>query len=193
MASSPPLAPFTPFTLSTGLFTCCLFAFLAAVYLAVEAEGPLRDDFRRRAIAAGVAVFVTAVLTAALSAIEAPLVFRGLTGRSWSLPLHLATALAACAAFAALLANRVRAARPAAAAQVALIVGGWGASQHPYLVVPDVTIASSSGPAATQVALLVALGAGALTLFPSLYLLFRVFKGERPFAVIERRPPTGRG
>jgi cytochrome d ubiquinol oxidase subunit II len=39
-----------------------------------------------------------------------------------------------------------------------------------------------------QVALLLALAAGALTLFPSLWLLFRVFKGERPFAVLDRRP-----
>jgi cytochrome d ubiquinol oxidase subunit II len=43
-----------------------------------------------------------------------------------------------------------------------------------------------------QVALLVALGAGALTLFPSLYLLLRVFKGERPFAIVDRGPPRSR-
>ena len=185
---SAPLAALSPFTAATGLFACALFAFLAATYLAVEAEGALRDDFRARALVGGVAVFITAVVAAALSWSEAPVVFHGLTGRRWSLPLHAATAVAAVGAFAALLGRRFRLARLAAAAQAALIVLGWGASQYPYLVVPDVTLASASGPRATQVALLVALAAGALTLFPSLYLLFRVFKGERPFSVVDRRP-----
>ena len=182
------LAGFSFFTLTTGLFACALFAFLAASYLAVEAEGPLAEDFRRRALAAGVAVFTTAAASLALSRSEAPLVFASLTARRWSLLLHLATGAAAVAAFGALLARRPRLARAAAVAQVTLIVVGWGASQYPYLVVPDVTLASASGPRATQVALLVALAAGAVLLFPSLYLLFRVFKGERPFSVVDRRP-----
>ncbi len=83
----------------------------------------------------------------------------------------------------------MRLARFAAALQVTLIVLGWGASQYPYIIVPDVTLASASGPRATQVALLGALAVGSLTLFPSLYVLFRIFKGERPFSVIERGPP----
>ena len=188
MPLSGPLTAFSPFPLAVGLLACALFAFLAATYLTVEAEGELREDFRRRALAAGVAVFVTAALSAALSHGEAPRVFAGLTGRRWSALLHLATGAAALGAFAALLARRSRLARLCAAAQVTLIVLGWGASLYPYVVVPDVTLASASGPRSTQVALLVALAVGALTLFPSLCLLFRIFKGERPFSVVDRRP-----
>ena len=175
--TSGPLAAFSPFTLATGAFALALFAFLAAVYLAVEARGELQEDFRRRALAAGGAVFLGAIAAAVLSWREAPLVFRGLTGRGWSLPLHLATAAAAVGAFSALYRRRYRLARLAAAAQVTLVVLGWGASQYPYLVVPDVTLASASAPPRTQVILLVALAAGAVTLFPSLWLLYRVFKG----------------
>jgi len=181
-----PLAWLSPFPLAVGLLAAALFAFLAATYLAVEAEGALREDFRRRAIGAGIAVFLAALLAAALSAREAPLVFAGLTRRGFSLPLHLATAAAALTAFGALLRRRVRLARAAAAAQAALIVLGWGASQHPYLVVPDVTLASAAAPRATLVPVLWALAAGAVLLFPALYLLFRVFKGERPFSVVDR-------
>jgi cytochrome d ubiquinol oxidase subunit II len=188
LATSGPTAWLAPFPVAVGLFTCALFAFLAAAYLAVEAEGALREDFRRRAIAAGVAVLGTALLAAALSAREAPAIFAGLTRRGWSPPLHLATGAAAVTAFAALRRGRVRLARLAAAAQVALIVLGWGASLHPYLVVPDLTLAAASAPARTQVLLLWALGLGALTLFPGLWLLFRVFKGERPFSAIDRAP-----
>ena len=182
------LSAFSPFTLATGAFACACFAFLAASYLAVETEGELREDFRKRAIGAGLAVFAGAAAVAALSWREAPTVFHGLTARAWSLPLHAATAAAAVTAFLALFGRRFRLARFAAALQVALIVVGWGASQYPYLVVPEMTLASASAPRVTQVLLLVALAAGACTLFPSLYLLFRVFKGERPFSVVDRRP-----
>ena len=181
-----PLAWLAPFPLATGLLATALFAFLAACYLAVEAEGALRDDFRRRALGAGAAVFLSALLAAALSWREAPLVFAGLTRRGFSAPLHLATAAAAVTALWALLRRRVRLARAAAAAQAALIVAGWGASQYPYLVVPDVTLASAAAPDATIVPVLFALAAGAVLLFPALYLLFRVFKGERPFSVVDR-------
>jgi cytochrome d ubiquinol oxidase subunit II len=179
---------FSLFSLLAGAFAAGLFAFLAAVYLAVEAEGALREDFRRRAVAAGAAVFALAAATAAASAREAPLVFQGLTARGWSLPLHLATGAAAVAALAALLLRRFRLARLAAAAQVALIVVGWGASQYPFLVVPDLTLEYAGAPRRTQVLLAWALGAGALVLFPCLYLLFRVFKGERPFSAVDRAP-----
>ena len=63
--------------------------------------------------------------------------------------------------------------------QVALVVLGWGASQEPYLIVPDVTLASASADRDTQRILLVALGAGAAVLFPSLRLLYRIFKPLR--------------
>ena len=70
-----------------------------------------------------------------------------------------------------------------------MIVAGWAASQYPYLVVPAWTLESASAPAAVQRLLLFALAAGGLILFPSLYLLFRVFKGERPLALIDREKP----
>ena len=34
--------------------------------------------------------------------------------------------------------------------------------------------------------LVLALAAGGVLLFPALYVLFRVFKGERPFSVVDR-------
>jgi cytochrome d ubiquinol oxidase subunit II len=184
---SAPLAWVAPFPLAIGLFAAALFAFLAATYLAVEAEGALRDDFRRRAIGAGLAVFACAALAAALSWREAPVVFAGLTRRPWSLPLHVGTGAAAIAAFVALLRGRVRAARAAAAVQVTLIVLGWGASQYPWIVVPQLSLALASAPRATQVALLWALAAGSVLLFPALYALFRVFKGARPFSIVDHR------
>jgi cytochrome d ubiquinol oxidase subunit II len=188
-----PLGWLGPFPLAIGVFAAALFALLAASYLAVEAEdAALSDDFRRRALAAGVAVFAAAALALGLAWREAPVVFHGLTQRRWSLPFHLATGAAAVLAFRALWTRRVRLARAAVAAQTALIVLGWGASQYPYLVIPDLTLASASAPPRVQRLLLLALAAGAVLLFPCLYLLFRVFKGERPFAILDRSSPSRR-
>jgi cytochrome d ubiquinol oxidase subunit II len=177
----------------TGLYTAALFAFLSATYLAVEASGPLRQDFRNRALVAGAVVGVLALAAFVLSERGAPLVHEGLTRNSWSWPLQGAIAAAAVLAFGALALGRVRLARFAAAAQVALIVLGWAGSQYPYLLVPDWTLQSASAPPAVQRLLLIALGAGAVVLFPSLYLLFRVFKGERPLSLIDREAPRSAG
>jgi cytochrome d ubiquinol oxidase subunit II len=185
-AAGDPLGWATPFTLTVGVFAAALFAFVAATYLAVEAEGALRDDFRRRALGAGLAVFACAAGALVLSRREAPGVFAALTARGFSLPLHLATGIAAVTALLALWRGRVRLARAAAVAQVSLIVLGWGAAQYPYVLPPELTLEAAAAPRATLVGVLWALAAGAVFLFPALYLLFRVFKGERPFSVIDR-------
>ena len=165
-----------PFPLAVGLFTAVLFAFLAATYLAFEARGELQDDFRKRALLAGVVVGLLAMGVYLLAGTGAPLVHQGLTRRPWSWPLQIATAIAAVTAFAALWQRGYGLARVAAAAQVALILVGWAASQYPYLVVPSLTLENASAPPETQVLLLKAVACGAVLLFPCLYLLFRVFK-----------------
>ena len=68
-----------------------------------------------------------------------------------------------------------------------MIVLGWAASQYPYLVVPDIALGAAGGNERTRTLILVALGVGSLLLFPSLYLLFRVFKGKSAFEVQDER------
>jgi len=174
------IAPWlTPFCLAVGALTLTLFAFLAAVYLTVEARDiALQEDFRRRALAAAVAVFVAAGITLAVAMQSAPLVARGLTASAWALPLHVVTGLAALGAIGALWVRRYRVARLAAAAQVSLILWGWALGQYPYLVPPTVTIAEAAAPPLTLTLVLWALAGGALVLFPSLAYLFRVFKRQ---------------
>jgi cytochrome bd ubiquinol oxidase subunit II len=166
-----------PFPIVTGLFALALCAFVAATYLAREAgERALQDDFRARALAAGVAVGLLALVAFALSPSGAPRVHDGLTGRSWTWPFHGLTALAAAGAFYALFRRRYGAARVAVSAQTGLVLLGWALSQYPYLVVPDVTVESAAANPKTLNAVAVALAAGAPLLLPSLYLLFRIFK-----------------
>lgn len=167
----------TPFAFAVGLLTLALFAFLAAVFLTLETrERELVEDFRRRALGAGVAVFLAAGLVLLLSFDQAPLMHRGLTASSWALPLHLATAATAIAVFATLWRRRYRAARLAVGLQVSFIFWGWVVSQYPYLVPPDLTISAAASPVITLRLTLWALALGALVLAPSLIYLFRVFK-----------------
>ncbi|HEY6156090.1 MAG TPA: cytochrome d ubiquinol oxidase subunit II [Gemmatimonadales bacterium] len=169
-----------PFTLSVGLFALVAFGFLAAVYLTLEAQDrELRADFRGRALAAGFALFAAAALVLLLSGRYAPLVRSGLILASWAIPLHGLTAAAAIAALVALARGAWRVARAAAAIQVSLILWGWGLSQYPYLLPPDLTIAGVAAPAVTLRLALGALLLGAVVLLPSLAYLFRVFK-QRP-------------
>jgi len=177
-----------PFALSVGMFALIAFAFLAAVYLTLEArDREVREDFRRRARASGVGLFLAAVVVLLLSLNRAPRVREGLIFAAWAVPLHLLTAAAAITALVALWARRWRVARVAAAAQVSLILWGWALSQYPYILPPDLSITNAAAPAATLRLVLAALVAGAVLLLPSLYYLFRIFKMGNPSSV-NRRP-----
>lgn len=166
-----------PFPLAVGFFALALFAFLAAVYLTVEAgAGELQEDFRLRALAAGVAVGLLALVVFVFAGVGAPTVRAGISRTSWALGLHILTAIFAVGAFYTLWTRHYKAARFCAAAQVTLILLGWAFAQFPYLVEPDVSISSAAAPQITLQLLLGALVAGALLLFPSYYYLFRIFK-----------------
>ena len=173
----------SPFTVATGFFALFLFAFLAAVYLTVEArDQDLQEDFRRRALYAGGAVLLAALAALLLSSHDesgAPLMWAGLARSSWAMLFHIATGISAAAALSALAIRRYLIARVAAAAQVSLILWGWVVAQYPYLVPPDLTIADTAAPAITLKLVLGALAAGSVLLIPSLYYLFKVFKSER--------------
>jgi cytochrome d ubiquinol oxidase subunit II len=169
-----------PFPLSVGLFALALFAFLAAVYLTVEArERELQEDFRGRALVAGVVVGLLALTVFVLAKTGAPAVRAGISRTWWALGLHIFTAIFATSAFVALWSRRYRAARVCAAAQVTMILLGWAFAQFPNIVEPDISISSVAAPGVTLELLLGALIAGAIVLFPSYYYLFRIFKLTR--------------
>jgi cytochrome d ubiquinol oxidase subunit II len=169
-----------PFPLSVGLFALALFAFLAAVYLTVEArERELQEDFRRRALLSGVIVGLLALTVFILAKTGAPTVRAGISRTWWALGLHIFTAIFATSAFVALWTRRYRTARFCAAAQVTMILLGWAFAQFPNLVEPDITISSAAAPPLTLQLLLGALIVGGIVLFPSYYYLFRIFKLTR--------------
>lgn len=160
-----------------GGMALCLFAFLAAVYLTVEAkEREMREVFRRRALQTQGALLLTAGATITLAGREAPLIFTGLTSGSIALGMHAVTALAAVTAIMALVRRQYSLARLAAVCQASFIVWGWAWSQFPWLLPPDRTISMLAAPSVTLTVVLTVLGIGTAVLLPSFVYLFRVFK-----------------
>jgi cytochrome bd ubiquinol oxidase subunit II len=168
----------TPFAFACGLFALALFAFLAATYLTVDpsTEGRVQNDFRLRALCSGAALAPIAFVVFITSKHGAPEMYHGLT--QWWAPLLIgATLICAIAALASLWLRRFVVARFAAIAEVTLILTGWSSSQYPRLITPDITIFNAAAPETTLRLLTYAVVAGAIVLFPSLFFLFRVFKG----------------
>ncbi|HTE17948.1 MAG TPA: cytochrome d ubiquinol oxidase subunit II [Armatimonadota bacterium] len=174
-----------PFAWALGALSLALCAYVAAVYLTLETEGAVQEDFRRRALGAGLVLAVLAPLALAAARVDAP--------RFWEAMTHprAAPVLLGAAALAALSARAVygrwyRWGRVAAAAQTTLIVLGWALAQHPYVVYPDLPLAAAAAPAASLRFFLWTLIPGGLVLLPSLALLFLVFKGVNPAGPAER-------
>jgi len=167
----------SPFPVAVGVLALVLFAFLAAVYLTVEAtDDALREDFRARALWSAVAAAVVAVIVLVLARSEAPLVWRALMVGNAAMVLRIAATVVALGAMFALWRRSYRAARIAAGVEVSLITWGWALGQFPYLVPPDMTVQSAAAPASTLELLLIALVVGLAVLVPSLRYLFKVFK-----------------
>lgn len=169
----------SPYAVGCGALALSACAYLAAVYLTVETEGELREDFRRRAILSGTSTAALAVLVLILAWHEAPwFVSQLLRLRSWPV---LAAGVACFAASAwAVFGGRYRWSRIFAAGEIALLLLGWGIAHQPYLIYPDVTLADAAAPAATLAFVLTTLPFGVLVLVPSLWFLFKVFKSEMP-------------
>jgi cytochrome d ubiquinol oxidase subunit II len=168
-----------PFPFAIGALALVLCAYLAAVYLTLETDDPdLQDDFRLRAFAAGIGVFLAAMLALFLARRYVPLVWQGLTASPWAPGYQMVVGGLALLTFTALWQRRYRLARVAAPFQAVLILSGWAFSQYPYLLPPDLTIAAAAAPDTTLKLVLGALALGFVVLVPSLVYLFRVFKSR---------------
>lgn len=166
-----------PIALAVGGLALAMCAYLAAVYLMNETSGALREDFRRRALLAGTAVVGLSLLTLPLLYFEARHLWQGLISVRAAPVLVVGVASALLSGWA-LLRRWYRTARLATVVQIICLLAGWGLAQYPYLIYPDVTLTQAAAPDATLRFVLYTLPVGLALLLPSLWLLFKVFKGE---------------
>jgi cytochrome d ubiquinol oxidase subunit II len=173
--SEPGLVWWTPLPIAMGALALALSAYLAAVYVANETTGELREDFRRRALGAGTATVALSALVPMLAHSGAPHFVSGLLSAR-AAPILGAGAISAIASGLSLLGKRLKLARAAAIAQVALLIAGWGLAQYPYIVFPTITLADAGTRPETLRFILYTLPLGGAALAAALVWLFRVFK-----------------
>jgi cytochrome bd ubiquinol oxidase subunit II len=168
------------FTLSSGMLTVALFAFLAAVYLVIEADGePLRELFRMRGLWAGFVLAALELLAFALSGSYARELRDALLARRAAfLPVILAAAALALA-LASLHRKHFLWSRALAATHAGALILAWANAQYPFLVRPESTLSNSVLAENVVRDIFIACVAGAVVLFPSLGVLLYVFK-DRP-------------
>jgi cytochrome bd ubiquinol oxidase subunit II len=170
-----------------GVLAVATSAYLAAVYLAADAahdgEQALERQLRVRALGAGVVAGALAIAGIFIGNAENHDQFHSLlTGRA--LPAVIVSGLAGIATLALVYRRRYELARYAAALAVAAIVAGWALSRWPTIL-PGLTVDEAAAGHDTLVCLIVAVLVGAVILFPSLALLFRLtlagrFRGPEP-------------
>jgi cytochrome d ubiquinol oxidase subunit II len=193
-----------PTSIVAGLLASITGAFLAAVYLAADADRlgdpDLRYAFHNRAVVCAVVAGMVAIGGLGVIHGDASALYQGLV-HGWGLAAVIVSALAGLGSLALLLLRAYQPARLSASVAVAALLLGWAAAQYPYLLPPEVTITDAAAPPATQVALIVSVAVGALILFPSLAILFRLALTGRfdpgpppPSSVDSRgvRPPRAR-
>ncbi len=176
-----------PLSWVMGALALVQAAYLAAVYLCIETEGELREDFRKRALISSAVVVVIATAAFPVLITQAEHLWRGLT-QLHVLPVVAAGMVLGLVSPWALWHRRFQLARLAAAGEVVMIIVGWALAQRPYIIYPDVTVANSAASEAMIKFTLWTLPFAAAILAPSLWLLYSVFKGYNPASV---EPPAG--
>ncbi len=191
-----------PTSIDIGVLAVASAAYMAAVFLSGDAvrggDRDLAERFRLRALAAGVAAGAVAVAGIVVLRFDAHRLFTHLT-QGAGLPALVLSLLAGVTTLALVWRRRYEPARYTAALAVASTIAGWALAQRPRFL-SDLTIRQAAAGHDTQIAVVVAVLAGGVILFPSLALLFRltlggqlgytepVRKGAPPPAPRPRRP-----
>ena len=159
-----------------GVLAVAMSAYLAAVYLAADAHhdglDALERDFRARSL--GMGLVAGAVAVAGIFVVDHDnheLFHSLLTGQA--LPAVIASAAAGAATLVLVHLRRLELARYGAAVAVAAITAGWALSRWPEIL-PGLSVRQAAAGHDALVAIVVAVLAGGVILFPALAFLFRL-------------------
>jgi cytochrome d ubiquinol oxidase subunit II len=168
-------------SIAIGLLAVASAGYIAAVFLSGDAERhsnrELAERFRRRALVSGLAAGAVAIAGLVVLRFDAHRLFTHLTQGAGLPPLVLSL-VAGVTTLALISRRRYEPARYTAALAIASTIAGWALAQQP-LFLRDLTVQEAAAGHDTQVAIIVAVLAGGVILFPSLALLFRLTLGGR--------------
>jgi cytochrome bd ubiquinol oxidase subunit II len=186
-----------PTSIFVGLLAVASGAYLAAVYLSADArrlgDVDLERQFRARALGSGVMAGALAVAGLVVIHDDARPLYDGLVNGSGR-PALVVSAIAGLATLTLVWMRRFEAARYGAVVAVAAMVAGWALAQNPVFL-PGMAVQQAAASHDVLVAVIVAVLAGGVILFPSLGVLFRLLlHGQLDHASPDRQqePPAGR-
>ena len=165
-----------PTSILIGVLAVVSCGYLAAVYLAADAardsHQALERDFRLRALGAGVLAGAIAIAGIFIVNAEHHALFHSLvSGRA--LAAVIVSFVAGAATLALVYGRRYEPARYCGALAVAAIVAGWALARWPTIL-PGLTVDQAAAGHDTLVWVVVCVLGGAMILFPSLAVLFRL-------------------
>jgi cytochrome d ubiquinol oxidase subunit II len=182
-----------PTSILIGVLAVAFSAYLAAVYLAADSrrlgESDLEEYFRVRAVACGVLAGALAIAGLFVIHSDARPLYDGLIEGD-GLAAVIVSALAGVVTLVLVLRRRYELARYCASLAVATVVVGWALAQQPTIL-PGLTVDQAAAPRETLIAVIIAVLAGAVILFPSLALLFSLVLTGRFDRERLQEPATG--
>ena len=161
--------------LSMGVLFVLLTSYTAAIFLVHDSgtagDRDLREYFERRALAIGVLAGAAAVVGVIALHADARYVYDGLT--SWpGIALVILSGLCGLVALGLLVTGRNYGLRVAAVGAGTAVVWGYFAAAFPYLLPTSLTISDAAGASATLTAVIIVFAVAAVTVLPSLALLY---------------------
>jgi cytochrome bd ubiquinol oxidase subunit II len=180
----------SPTAIVTGLLFVATCAYISGIYLVADCDRRGLPDmaryFRRRSFAAGLVAGILAAINLVLLRESAPYLWDRLLGPA--LPAVVVSVVGGIAALALLPTNRFHLLRAAAAVAVAGVVAGWGVAQYPWILPGALTLAQSSAPLSTQLALFAVLGLAVLFVLPGFAWLY--WLQQREVLRVSQPPPV---
>ncbi len=163
-----------PTSILGGVLAVAACAYLAAVYLVWDAhrlaDAAMTEYFRRRAVTTAVVVGVVAAAGVFVIKADAEYLFDGLTSRA--LPLVIVSVICGLGSLRLLVRTNHFGARLLAIVAVTTVIWGWGVAQWPYLFPESLEVAQGAAPDASLKTILVVFLIAAVTIIPSLGLLY---------------------
>lgn len=170
----------TPLSIFTGFYTVGLCAYLSSVYLVREAhvagDSELTVLWRNRAVSTGLWMGVLSLAGLVLVAREVPLLAEGFSRRGW--PLILASLACGSGGLIQVLRSKYTSAMLLSSGAVAAVIWGWGVSQFPTMVPPNIQADAAAAPDHILWMMLAVIFIGTLIMLPALGYLFWLFKSK---------------
>ncbi|HEX2788643.1 MAG TPA: cytochrome d ubiquinol oxidase subunit II [Ignavibacteria bacterium] len=174
---------FNLFSIMTGLFTVCIFGFLASVYLIGETND---EDTKKYFIRVGRKLLIAMVVSGGLVFLTSEITSAGLTQRFLDHPFAIITIILTTISlpvlWRALKKEKVLLSRLTAGFQVTMVVLTWVMVYSPYMLIykngTGLNLYQAAAPTATITNLAWALLIGSCFILPSLFYLYKVFKSR---------------